>query len=927
MIASHMADDLAVPDRPVSARADAGSHRALLVPLLATKLQAPALHASVLERPRLHERLDAALDETTRLAVVSAPPGYGKSVAVLGWLASRRLAHAWLSLDPADNDPVRFVRYLVAALQAVRPDAGTATLALIGAGTGPSVELLGATLISEMAAGDAPFALVLDDFHVITAEPVHRLVRFVVEHGPPFAHVLLLTREDPPLPLPRLRAHAGLVELRADDLRFRLDEADAYLSRALGTDLPADDVERLVSRTEGWPAGLQLAAVSLRDRPDRTACIEAFHGSHRFVIDYLADEVLDRLDPAFRSFLLKTSVAERFTAALCADLTGRADADALLLRAEQANLFLVPLDAERHWFRYHHIFSEYLRSQLDADERRELDLRAADHLERHGLPAEAIAHALAAGDGDRAADLVATAARSAFEGGELSTLLGWIEALPPEAVLTRPEIGALQAWALFLAGRLPEAGRVAERSLAALPRAADGSEAEGRLLSLRALAIVLANGDVATAEPLAQAGLERLADDPFFRAMALLTLAEVRLSTDRLVPAIALLREALEVALPTLQPMAIMPIVYLLAIALNARGARKEAEVLCRRMLERHADAAGRPLQVAGLARIALGTLRYEANDVVEARRELERGFKDAFEFGFGRFLLGQGAAVLATVRQATGAADAALDAAKAGTRHARALEMETVIHQAGAFEAQALLARGDVEGAGRLADDLLRQAEAGSRLIPRTRLQRDMALARVRLAQGRPGDARGLLEPLEDQARAGSADAYLASILVLEARAAEASGDRSEGLAVLGEAVRLAAPGGYVRRLVEDAGPLRALLPQVRSAAPAFVDEVLAGLSDVPSGPPLEERPRAVGANAGRAEDDLLAHPLVEPLTARELDVLRLMARGRSNAEIAAELVVSVTTAKWHVANVLGKLGVSSRTRALVRAQRLGLV
>jgi ATP/maltotriose-dependent transcriptional regulator MalT len=210
-----MTDGLEVPRRGASARADIGVHQAILVPLLATKLQAPALSASVLERPRLHERLDGALDETTRLTVVSAPPGYGKSVAVVGWLASRRLPRAWLSLDPADNDPVRFVRYLVAALRAIRPNAGPATSALIGAGTSPSVELLGATLIGEMAAGDTPFILVLDDYHVITAEPVHRLARFLVEHGPPFAHLLLLSREDPPLPLARLRAHGRLVEVRA----------------------------------------------------------------------------------------------------------------------------------------------------------------------------------------------------------------------------------------------------------------------------------------------------------------------------------------------------------------------------------------------------------------------------------------------------------------------------------------------------------------------------------------------------------------------------------------------------------------------------------------------------------------------------------------------------------------------------------------
>ena len=560
-------------------------------PLIATKIRAPVLHALFLERPRLDARLDAALDEAARLTVVSAPPGYGKSVAVLGWLNARSLPHAWLSLEPADNDPVRFVRYLVAALQEVRPGAGRTTMSLVGAGTSPSVELIGATILEEIAATDDPFALVLDDYHAIVAEPVHAVVRFLVEHGPPFARIMLLTREDPPLPLARLRAHARLVEIRADDLRYTADESAAYLSRALGQAVSTTDRDRLLDRTEGWVAGLQLAALSLRDRPDRAERIEAFHGSHRFILDYLADEILDRLEPDLRAFLIRTSVADRFTAELCAEMTGRSDAEDLLRRAEQANLFLVPLDSERRWFRYHHLFGEYLRSHLDEDEAREMHRVIAGYLERQGLVAEAIGHALAAGDGDGAADLVSSAARPAFESGELATLLGWIDALPAEAIAARPEIGSLEAWALFLAGRLPEAAACAERGLAGLPGSARGGESEGRLLSFRALAMVLTSGDLAAAEPLAQAGLDQLGGDPFFRSMALLALAEVRLSAVQLEPAIALLREALEVALPTAQPMAIMPTIYLLVVALGAQGARDEAEGLCRQMLARFADA------------------------------------------------------------------------------------------------------------------------------------------------------------------------------------------------------------------------------------------------------------------------------------------------------------------------------------------------
>jgi LuxR family maltose regulon positive regulatory protein len=387
-------------------------------PLIGTKIRAPRPVADHRERPRLSGRLDAALDDTTRLTLLSAPPGYGKTVAVTGWLAARGVPYAWLSLDTSDNDLARCARYLAAALRAVRPAAGTATVALLGPGANPPPDLVGATLLDEMAASDDSFVLVLDDYHAITADPVHRLLRFLIEHGPPFVHLVLATREDPPLPLARLRAHGRLVELRAEELRYTAEEATAYLTTA-GVALEPDLTAGLIERTEGWVAGLQLAAISLRDHPDPAALVGAFGGSQRFVLDYLADEVLGRIDDELRSFLVATSIAERFDAGLCRALTGRDDTHMLLAQAEQANLFVVPLDSERRWYRYHHLFADYLRAQLADDERRTLHERAADYLEAQSLGSEAVGHALAAGSLDRAIALVEREARPTFEAGEL----------------------------------------------------------------------------------------------------------------------------------------------------------------------------------------------------------------------------------------------------------------------------------------------------------------------------------------------------------------------------------------------------------------------------------------------------------------------------------------------------------------------------
>ncbi len=514
-----------------------------------------------------------------------------------GWLASRGLPQAWLSLDAADNDLARFVRYLVAALGSVRADAGEAMLGLFGPGASPSIDLLGATLLDEIAANDDPFALVLDDYHVIGAHPIYRLVRFLIERGPPFAHLVLLTREDPPLSLARLRAHGRLVELRADDLRYTKRRRPPTSPTRVSPTRARELVERLVERTEGWIAGLQLAALSLRDRADAASAIDAFGGSQRFVLDYLADEVLGRIDDDLRSFLVRTSIAERFDAGLCRALTGREDVEAMLTQAESGNLFLVSLDTERHWYRYHGLFADYLRAQLREHERRELHERAATYLEAHGLRQEAIAHALAAGSIDRAIRLVEREARPAFEAGELTTLLGWLEALPAERLAASGELVSLQAWALLLAGQ-PAAAKACVDSRHMGSRA--GGPAEGRLVALQALLASVTGRD---AERLARASLELLGeDDNLFRALALQAVGMAQWSDGDLTAAVETWRLTLEAATRTRQPMVVFPAVTALANGLNQTGRRAEAEALCRTILEDYADYARRstPDRVVG---------------------------------------------------------------------------------------------------------------------------------------------------------------------------------------------------------------------------------------------------------------------------------------------------------------------------------------
>ncbi len=884
----------------------------LRAPLVGTKLRAPSWIRGYRERRRLSELLDRGVDDGTRLTLLSAPPGYGKTGALAGWLASRGLAHAWLSLDAADSDLARFVRYLGAALQTVRPEAGAGTLGLFGPGTNPSPDLVGAMLLGEVTASDEPFVLVLDDYHVISAEPVHRLVRFLIEHGPPFAHLVLLTREDPPLPLARLRAHGRLVELRADELRYTREEASAYLDQA-GVALEPELVERVVERTEGWIAGLQLAAISLARRSDAASVIDAFGGSQRFVLDYLADEVLGGIDDSLRSFLVATSIADRFDAGLCRALTGREDAGAFLAQAERANLFLVALDTERHWYRYHGLFADYLRAQLTEHERTELHERAAAYLEAHDLGREAIDHALAAGSIDRAIRLIEREARQAFEAGELTTLLGWLDALPPERLVASGELVSLQAWTLLFTGQPAAARAVAESRLQG---SGVGGPAQGRLLALSALVATVTGP---AAEHLARTSLEVLDEnDDLFRALALQAAGMAQWSRGELAAAVETWRLTLDAAARSHQPMAVFPAVTALANGLNQTGRRSEAEALCRRILEDHGDSRGQPRPIAWWVRMPLGLLRYEANDLIEARRELERGFAAASSQG-GGLLVAWAVGYLALVRQATGSPEGALEVVRAVSRATRAAGL-ALPAQTDEIEARILLAQGDAAGAARWADQAAPDAPAGSPLLDTLRLSQDMTIARVRLAQARPAEARALLGPARATAEATGALADLITIRVLEAAVAEATDRRAEARQALEEAIRLAAPGGYVRRVVDDGGRIAHLLPFVRKVAPVFVDEVIAAFAG-----------STTAANGRRTRGPSLwrddAGEILEALTVRERDVLRLMAEGASNADIAAGLAMSVGTARWHVGNVLAKLGARSRTQALVRAQQLGLV
>jgi LuxR family maltose regulon positive regulatory protein len=544
-------------------------------PLLSTKLHTPPVRPGLVSRPRLIERLNAGLGR--RLTIVSAQAGFGKTTLVTEWLNQLDRPSTWLSLDEGDNDPVRFLTYLVAALQSVDQGIGRAVQGLLGAPQPPPVESLMTLLINDVAVTANPFVLVLDEYDTIYAETIHEAIGFLVEHQPQQVALVLVARQDPLLPLPRLRVRRQVAEICENDLRFTLEESAAFLHQALGMDLDRPLIAALEARTEGWIAGLQLAALSMCCQPDDriSAFVQDFGGSHRHNIDYLADEVLSRQDHELRCFLCQTSILTRLSASLCDAVTGRSDSREVLRQLEQSNLFLVPLDGHREWYRYHRLFADFLRTELDVKTQSLLHKKAASWLESHKLLPEAVDHAMASGDLELAARMVSLASAGAMASGSLVTLQGWLDALPRDVVGSHADLATVQSFLLFFGGRISEAvyyGEAAERSM---PPGASPS-IRGRLLSMKAH-LALCADDQDSADRFAREALTCLEDDDaVFRNLTVNLLGQALEAKGDVAAAVEVYRQAAPRRRRIGREVGAMVVITNLVLALNELGAERK---------------------------------------------------------------------------------------------------------------------------------------------------------------------------------------------------------------------------------------------------------------------------------------------------------------------------------------------------------------
>ncbi len=968
-------------------------------PLVMTKFAIPPLRPMVVARPQLLARMNGGLQG--KLTLVSAPAGFGKTTLLGEWLSTLTPAPpgprggagagsprgrgeigvraAWLSLDQDDDDPTRFWRYVIAALQTMDSALGQAAQTALQSPQPPALETLVTALINDVVSLSGPLILVLDDYHLIRSDAIHASLNFLLDHMPPPLHLVITTREDPPLALSLRRGRRESVEIRAADLRFTGAEADEFLNAVAGLGLSAEDIAALENRTEGWIVGLHMAALSLRERDpaDKHDFVTAFAGDDRYIVDYLVEEVFRRQPPHIQGFLLRTSILERLCSSLCDAVLGAEGSSPLnsqdiLEHLERSNLFIVPLDDRRHWYRYHHLFADLLRRRLYQSPSfappasggvTGLRRRASEWLEREGLIVEAIAQAVAASDPDYAADLIERYVLDAFYRSETVLVCQWVQALPERLVHARPLLDAVYTNARVLASSLSlDAAerrlRDAEQVLAAQAgeRAAERGLPSGKPSSAQPpFGIVTASPGDTPGQPgralvagfiaTFHAYLARFRGDPPQTVIDLSLQALASLPADELRFRSALAcnlglaywslgdGEAAGRAFVTARQIgeqsndlfnATAAVCFQARMA-HQRGRLREAAAICREALsgfgEKH------PIPYAGTIYVTLGTILLEWNELGEAERVLG----EALEL----------VKLTAAVEQAQCHMELArLSQARSDWTGALArLDQAERLWPVGAPLIAALRIR-------------LRLAHLDLDAVPGQPMPGEgdpyspeqLALVRVHIACRRASataaaDLQPIFQFLDRQRHLAEASGWtgrVIEILILQALARQAEGDLPQAVACLERALTLAEPEGYVRIFVDEGEPMRVLLRGLEIGdwrLKAYVHRLLASFEGPPSPPARAAQPGRATSNLQPPTSNLQPlisnlQPLpVEPLSLRELEVLRLVAAGASNPEIARQLVVTVNTVKKHVTNIFGKLGATSRTQAVARARQLGLV
>lgn len=911
-------------------------------PLLHTKLYIPQLPSNHVARPHLIQKLNQGLK--SKLTLVAAPAGFGKTSLLSEWVHQSAQRIAWLSLDKDDNDLARFLLYVIAAIQEIDERFGLELQTSLQAPQPPPIEILLTMLVNEIDTIEDDFYLVLDDYQVIKTPAIHNALNFILNHAPPHMHLIIASRADPFLPLPRFRARGQMIELRADDVRFTPRETAAYLNHVMGLGLSADHIASLQKRTEGWIAGLHLAALSMKGMENPAQFISTLIGDDRYIIDYLVDKVLAQRPSGTKEFLLKTSILERMNAPLCDAVTGQGNSKETLSALDQANLFIVPLDNRRHWYRYHRLFADLLRQRLDESyppsEITCLHQLASRWYEQNDHLFKSIEHSLAAEDYKNATRLIERGSVQIFATSQLVTLTRIWDQIPQEHLLNQPKLCMIFSWAWLATGHPNEADaclQLVERSIGARVKDLSAEnktgddlspEVHGALVEISVVRaqIAINQGDIAKALKLSQLALPLLDDEkgPYLYNHPVVSRTVVNFSlglAHEFMGELDAAEDALTEALDLGKEQGNFHIVSVayghLAKIHRIRGQIQSAEQLCKQGLLDLTEMAGGRTPMSGLLFSELGLIQYEQNDLKLAQDSFQEAINVAKPWAFWEGLI-PAYSGLARVRQAQGDTEGAFEAldeleslGKMSPEHVMPI-VKSSRARLWASEGHLTDALDWVHAVGIDVGDEISYPQEGDFIL----------FTRILIAAKRWDEADRLMGRLVTAAETGKRNGRLIELLVLKAILLEAQSKREEALEVITRALELGEPNGYIRTFLDEGAAMVELLNRAlsRGIEPDYVKVLLTVFRS-------ETKHERRGTTDGDASIVLPPSPLVEPLSDRELEVLRLLKTELSGPEIARELTIALSTMRTHTRNIFSKLNVSNRRAAVRRAEELELL